>query len=181
MINKLAITDLEFTGFDPFLHEIIDFGVILADIETLDEIARYEAKVKPERIETGAPDSLAYAGYSEEAWREASPIKEVLEKYSQFVEGAIFASWTYLDWVFIREAYKKSGLPSPIGYHAVDIFTVAFEKLRKDFPVEKLRLKGLAEHFGIPTEPKPHRAINGAEQAFLVYKKLRDFGAPFLK
>ncbi|MBI2052939.1 MAG: 3'-5' exonuclease [Candidatus Ryanbacteria bacterium] len=169
----IAFTDLEFTGLDPCKHEIIECASVLADIATLEEVGRFEAKIKPAHIETGDPESLRIAGYKEEGWQEAKNLPEVLGNFTQFVHNSIFACWTFYDWVFLVEGYKKCDLPNPLGYHVMDIFSIAFERLWQDAPIEKMRLSSLAERFGLAKEPLPHRAINGAVLIWEIYKKLR--------
>lgn len=175
--SRIAFTDLEMTGLDPLRHEIIEFGMILADRETLEEIARFEKKVIPEHIELGMPEAFAVNGYKPELWLDAVSLTTALEEYSSLVTDAIFAAWnTPFDWTFLAEAYKKTGIQNPLDYHTIDVFTLAFEKLAHEPAIEKFRLSRVAEFLGIQKEPMPHRAVNGAEQAYFVYKKLRERG-----
>jgi len=173
--KKIAFTDLEMTGLDPLKHEIIEFGLVVADEELLEILARYDQKVKPEHIETAQKEALGVAGYKEEDWKDAILLKDALAKYSELAEGALFAAWnTPFDWTFLSEAYRKTEMKNPFDYHTLDVFSIAHEKLRADTSVETFRLSRLCEHFGIPREPMPHRAINGAERAHALYKKLRE-------
>mgnify|MGYP001583431399 FL=1 len=48
---------------------------------------------------------------------------------------------------------------------------MAWGKLRNR-GLRYFNLDGIAEFFGMPKEPLPHRAINGAMRALEVYKKL---------
>ena len=173
--QKIAFTDFEMTGLDPLKHEIIEFGLVVADEETLEEIARFDQKVLPEHIETADPQSLGIAGYKEEYWKNAIPMGDALAEYSKLVEGCLFAAWnTHIDWTFLAEAYRKTNTKNPLDFHVLDVFSTAYEKLRTDTSVELWRLSYLCQKFGIPREPMPHRAINGAERAHQLYKKLRE-------
>ena len=174
-MKKIAFTDFEMSGLDPNKHEIIEFGVVVADADTLEVIAEMDKKVRMEHPETGNPDSLAFAGYREENWASAASIQEGLEEYSKIAEGALFAAWnTPSDWNFLAQAYKNTGIKNPLDYHTLDIFGIAFEKLRKDPMINIWKLSALCQDLGIEKEPMPHRAINGARKAYEVYKKLRE-------
>ncbi len=167
--KKIAFTDFEMSGLDPCKHEILEFGVIVANIETLEIVARMDKKVKPEHLSTADPDSLAFMGYKEENWRDAISLKQALEEYTKLTDGALYAGWVLaIDWVFLRHAYQALNMPFTLDYHAFDIMPLCYEK----FGI--LKLSKVCDHLGIPREPMPHRAINGAEKAYEVYKKLRE-------
>ncbi len=176
-IDRIAFTDFEMTGLDPLRHEIIEFGVVVASADTLEILGEMNRKVKPEHMETADPASLAFTGYREDNWREAISLEEALGEYSLLVnERAIFAAWnTPFDWSFLVEAFRKKGIKNPLGYHTLDVCGVAFEKLRADKTIETLKLSKISTHLGIPKEPMPHRAINGARAVYEVYKKLRAY------
>ena len=175
MFKKIAITDFEMTGLDPCRHEIIEFGVIIADANTLEIVATMDKKVKPEHLETANAESLTFAGYKEEEWREAISLKSALEEYSWLTQEAIFAAWpSYADWTFLVEAYRKTALKNPLDYHIIDVWTLAYEKLKDKPELGSLKLSTVCDYFGIPREPMPHRAINGAQKVYEVYKKLRE-------
>jgi DNA polymerase III epsilon subunit-like protein len=172
--HYIAITDFEFTGLDPMRHEIIEIGLIVVDSVTLEEKRHFESKVEPEHIDTASPESLSVAGYKPEAWKNALSLKHALSAYIERVDNALFASWcTPYDWIFFLEALKKTNLKNPFGHRTLDLFSVAYEKMKHSMESPKMSLSGLSQHFGIPKEPMPHRAMNGAATALAVYKKLQ--------
>ncbi|MEK7150628.1 MAG: 3'-5' exonuclease [Patescibacteria group bacterium] len=172
-IKNIAITDFEFTGLDPLQHEIIEVGVIVVDGKTMQEITRFEVKIKPTHLETASGESLAVAGYKEIDWENALTLQDALTKYLSITQNCIFAAWcSPYDWIFLLEAFKKTQLQNPFGHRSIDIFTVAYEKLKNNQNITGLGLSSLCTYFEIPKEPMPHRAINGAQSALEVYKKL---------
>lgn len=172
--KPIAITDLEFTGLDPLRHEIIEIGLIVVDPQSLTELRRFEVKVLPEHIENAMPEALVVAGYKENEWKDALPLHDALLKYLDAAGNSVFAAWcTPYDWVFFLEALKKTKLQNPFGHRTIDIFGIAYEKFRNERDVESMGLSGLAGYLGIGKEPMPHRAINGAECALNIYRKLR--------
>ena len=90
--KKIAFTDLEMTGLDPLKHEIIEFGLVVADEESLEILARYDQKVKPEHIEAAQKEALGVAGYKEEDWKDAISLKDALAQYFTIDGGSILGS-----------------------------------------------------------------------------------------
>lgn len=173
--NPIAITDLEATGLDCNVHEILEIGLVITD-ETLTIHETFSVKIKPEHIETADPTSLKINGYSPEEWNDAVPLHEAITRYEKILKNAKFCSHNpTVDWGFLRLAFKKTGImPTPdytTNYHRIDVFSLAWHAL-KDNPPNSFRLRDIASHLGIAPEPEPHRALNGALLAFEVYKKL---------
>ena len=66
-----AVVDLETSGLDPLIHEILDLAVLVVDQATLKVQGRYSARVRPTNIRRAAKRALAVVGYSEREWRNA--------------------------------------------------------------------------------------------------------------
>ncbi|MEK7630542.1 MAG: 3'-5' exonuclease [Patescibacteria group bacterium] len=172
-MSNIAFTDFEMSGLDSLRHEIVEFGVVVADADTLEIIGEMDKKVRMERPESADPESLVFLGYRDELWKDAISIREALEEYSALARGALFAAWnTPYDWTFLVEAYRQNGIKNPLDYHSLDVASVAYEKLRLE-PDFSIKLTAICKRLAIEKEPMPHRAINGARTAYEVYKKLR--------
>ncbi|MBX4211409.1 MAG: 3'-5' exonuclease [Candidatus Yanofskybacteria bacterium] len=170
--RPLAITDLEMTGLDVDTHEIIEIGLVVVNQETLEIQDELDIKVRPEHIQTADPEALVVNGYREEDWRDAISQKEGFERYIEKTNGAVFSAWNIAwDWNFLMRALKQQGLKHTMDYHLIDLPSIAWAKLRGK-GLEQMRLSALCRYFGIPEEPKEHRAINGARTAYEVLKKL---------
>ena len=66
---------------------------------------------------------------------------------------------------------RKTGIQDMMDYHRIDLLSIAWTKgLAKN---EKWNLKTACEMFGIPPEPDPHNALNGAMTAYELFKKLK--------
>lgn len=180
--RPLAITDVETTGFDAGIHEIIEIGLVLADQETLKIKDEWAIKVKPKKIRTAAEKALKVAGYNRLDWLKAVTLKEAMEIYSKKTKNAIFvAQNSFFDWSFISEAFKQTGVEDHTDYHRVDLFTIGWFTLNqlngsKSKELSKLKeftLKSMCQHFGLDPEPMPHRALNGAKKAWEVLRNLQ--------
>lgn len=184
--RPLAFTDVETTGLDPIRfyvdlyrrplfvepwHEIVEIGLILVDQDTLTIQQIMDFKVKPEHPEMVSPEALQVNGYNEAEWRDAPDLASVMRLYGQLTEGAMIANQNVtFDCNFIDAAFKMTGVECKMDYHKIDIFSMAWGKLR-NCGLQYFNLDGIAEFFGMPKEPLPHRAINGAMRAFEVYNK----------
>lgn len=172
--RPLAITDLEYTGLDWQIHEIIEIGLIVVRQGTLKIIDKFEAKIKPLHVKTASKKALEKNGYNEKDWRKAWDLKDAMEIYAQKTKDAIVvAQNAYSDWSFLAEAFKKTGVEDLTDYHRIDLFTVGWTKKDRLPGLEKFSLSSMCKYFGIEPEPMPHRAMNGARKAFGILKKLR--------
>ncbi len=170
--RPIAITDVETTGLDPQKHEIVEIGLVLIDQETGEVIDTLDIKVRPEHIETADEVALKLNGYNKADWQDAVSILEAIALYGEKAQNAIFCSHNVtFDWSFILEALKKAGLKSTLDHHRLDLFTLIWSKT-KDSKIESFSLSRVAQFFGLPEEPLPHRAINGARTAHEIFKKI---------
>jgi DNA polymerase-3 subunit epsilon len=172
LFSSIAITDLETTGTDPRLHEIIEIGLILIDQHSLIILDSLDLKVKPEHIETASESALKLNGYNAIDWQDSISLKETMELYSHKTSGALFCSHNVtFDWSFINEAFHITGVENKMDYHRLDLFTMAWVLLRKS-NIEKFSLDKISSFLGLEEEQIPHRAINGARKAYEVLKRL---------
>lgn len=174
---KLAIIDLETTGFDPRKHEIIEIGCVVVDEMTLEVIDQFDMKIKPEYIEDADPGAFKVNGYNEEEWKDGITLHQaMMQLYERLVpvpgEKCLFMSYNVtFDWGFFQQALYKTGLPDPFNYHRLDLLTMAYCKIPHS-KMQSWRLKSVCAYLRIVPEPKIHRGANGALKAYEVYKKL---------
>ena len=170
--RPIAITDVETTGLEFDIHEIIELAVVLVDPKKLEILNTFNIKVKFEHPELFGDEAREVNGYKEEDWVDALPLVYAMICYNEIVKEAVFCSQVVtFDWAFINAAYKKTGLKCLLDYHRLDIPSMAWIKHRK-FGLGKLGLDEVSEFMRIAPEIKPHRAINGAMQAYKVLKIL---------
>lgn len=170
--RRIAFTDVETSGLDSAIHEILEIGLVLVNQKTGEIIDTLDIKVKPEHIETANPEALKVNGYSEADWQDAVSLLDAMTLYSQKASDAIFCSHNVtFDWSFIAEAFKKAGLKSTLDYHRLDLFTLIWTKTQGT-KIESFSLSKVAAFLGLPEEPLPHRAINGASTAHEIFMKI---------
>ncbi len=173
--RPLAITDVETSGFDAPIHEILEIGLIVVDQKNLKILDEWTVKVKPRRIRTAAEKALKVCGYNKIDWLKAVDLKDAMKVYSKKTKNAIFlAHNSFFDWSFITEAFKQTGVEDYTDYHRLDLFSIAWglSRNKKLKGLAKFNLSELCKYFDIEPESSPHRALNGAYKALEVLKKL---------
>ena len=171
----IAITDLETTGIDFKMHEIIEIGLILIDQHSFEILDSLDLKVRPEHIETASEDALKLNGYNASEWKNSINLKEAMEIYSHKTSCALFCSHNVtFDWSFINEAFGITGVENKMDYHRLDVFTMSWMLLREP-NIAGFSLDSISLSLGLETEPIPHRAINGARKAYEVIKKILSY------
>ncbi|MCP3167381.1 3'-5' exonuclease [Myxococcus qinghaiensis] len=164
-LRTLAFIDLETTGLDSSRHEVLEVAILRVDARSLKVLAEYEARVQPTRLADADPAALAVCGYSDEEWRDALPLREVLATVTPLLAGTLVAAHnTSFDWGFLVEGYRRTELPLPsVDYHRLDTASLAWPLLATG-EVESLSLNALAKRFGLH-RPSPHRAMADARCA----------------
>lgn len=167
--RPLAITDIETTGLDASMHEIIELAVLIVDQRSLKILDRYQTRIKPTHIRTAAKRALEVAGYAESSWRQAISLETALAIYADKAKGAVFCSYNvFLAYSFMDAGFKLTGIEDPTDYHRLDLFTVAWTRLGLASPT----LDSISKRLGITPEPLPRRAMEGAMKQLEVLKTL---------
>lgn len=173
--RKLVFIDLEMTGSDPQVHEIIEVGWLVVEGRNFKVLSEYEAKVKPEHIETADPEGLKVAGYSQKEWKNAKSLKIVLEKLANVAPNAMLVGLAvFHDWEFLERAFTRYNIMPKFNYRLLPIEAMAFIKLYNDQKLQSLSLRtGLARYYGIDF-PEAHGALVDAKLSFQVFKRLME-------
>jgi len=171
--RNLVFIDLEFTGLDPNVHEILEIGCVLVDPD-LQVIKTFETKTIPEHSETADPASLVMNGYSEEKWKNAVPLKNALEELNQLAKDAMFAGWNISsDWLFLDKGFQRFEINPIFDYHFIDAMSIAYVKFLHTDKPESLRLRNMAEYYGIEMG-ETHGALEDATATYKIFKKLME-------
>ncbi len=167
--RPIALTDIETSGLDASVHEILELAVVVIDPQTLRPRDQYHTRVKPTNIRTGASRALEVAGYSPQAWRTALPLEDALETYAKKAARAVFCSYNvFLAYSFLDAGFKTTGVEDPTDYHRLDLFTLAWSRLG----MASLNFDQICKKLGITPEPKPRRAMEGALKQLEVLRAL---------
>lgn len=179
--HNLAFIDIETTGMDVDIHEIIEIGCVLVkqkrdeqENSFFEVIEEFDLKIKPERIEDADPVSLRINGYDSAQWLFAYNLKEAMQIFSQKTEGSIMVAHNIaFDFAFLDKAFRTTGVENKMHYHKLDTISIAFAKLHKKAEIGRFSLASLSSYFGIENK-KAHTALPDARVTFELYKKLME-------
>jgi DNA polymerase III epsilon subunit-like protein len=173
--KRLAFIDLETTGTDPWIHEILEIGCVLCEGEAPYKIIEeLELKVQPKHIETASIEALRINGYDESAWLFAVTLKEAMEHLSRVCDGAIMIGHNVaFDWGFIANALGTEGVPDPFFYAKLDTKSFALGIIGTRSDRSSLSLTELADVLNLKNE-RAHTALADARICYEAYKILME-------
>ncbi len=169
--RDLCFFDLETTRLD-LKAEIVELGAIRIESREFRPLRELELKIKPIRVHEADPEGLAVSGYNEDDWREAVSLEQGIKTFLEFADGTILvANNLPFDWMWLQKAVEDLGLQPTYFFKGLDIFSLAWFKLRDREEVINLSLKQLATHFNIEMG-RQHRALDDAKTAYQIFLKL---------
>jgi oligoribonuclease (3'-5' exoribonuclease) len=176
----LAHIDVETTGLDPAVHEMISIGMIYTDLDGA-ELGRLDLRIMPphpERIDAGA---RAVNGFDPGLWRRMGAIGEAeavrrIGAFHDRMRGdrtVLFTAYNvWFDQAFVTALLRRQGREWRDMYHyqVLDIPSMAwalgFRQLRGTNLAAAL---GIADETRVPTE---HTGITGAAFNVAIYRAL---------
>jgi DNA polymerase III alpha subunit (gram-positive type) len=169
--RPLLFIDLEMTGLDVGRHEIIEVAALRVSQPKFEIENSYYTKIFPEHIGTGDPQSLKVVNYSPESWKNALPLRQVLEELSRFAPDSILTGWAVQnEWDFLNSALEKEHLPYFYTHRLLEVSTLAYARFYKDSSVRFLSLSNIAKVLGIHIET--HRPDSDIRATYEIFRKL---------
>lgn len=179
-LNIMISIDCEMTGLDIENCAIISFGAI--DLKRPER--RLYVELQPFDGAKIDDEGMAVNGFTVEQIKNFKLTqKEGLEIIKKFLDESdernVLGQNVMFDVVFLNRAFERMGVDCKIPYRVLDLHSMVCSKLilnKKKIPMEEkkstLNLDILLNMAGIPEEPQPHIAINGALSAAEVYFRL---------
>jgi DNA polymerase III epsilon subunit-like protein len=157
-----AFMDCEFGGLDPELHDITEVAIVVTDYR-LAELASAEWKVRA-REDRITREAAEISGYSVDAWKDASPLRQVLREIAELLPKGRIAvpagQNVRMDVQFLERAYRSCDLPYPFDYHVIDLATLFYSwSLVAGEQVSALSLRQAATTAGLLDGTVEHRAM----------------------
>jgi len=169
--RPILFIDLEFTGLDPAVHEIVEIAALVVSQPNFEITNSYYTKDAPEHIETADPKALKIINYSLPAWSDAISAKQALTEVSALAPDCLLAGWgVQNEWDFLNANLSRLNLPYFYSHHLLEISTLAFAKLYSNPQVQFLNLKRVAEYFKIPLDN--HKPDSDIRATYEIFKKL---------
>ena len=172
--QKLAFVDIETTGFDRDTQEIVELGVVIAELKAgvLTVVDQLDVKIRPKHIETADAQALRINGYNEADWLFAASLEDAMKSFVDKTKNAVFLAHNItFDYPFIEKALKDCELENELHFHKIDTLSVAFAKLHDKEDINHLSLRKLCEYFGVENK-NAHTAFADAYATYEVFKKL---------
>lgn len=167
----MIVLDIETTGLDPEKHSIIEVGAI--DYSNPMNIFNEKCQIWP-----GAeidPEALSVNGFNVDEVNNPAILTqhELLVRFNDWISSimdrTIAGQNVDFDINFLTESCKRLNLPCGFGKRKVDQHSLVYAHfLRRDIKpplkdgTSDLNSDLIMNYVGIPPEPKPHRALNGA-------------------
>lgn len=181
----MIVIDVEATGTDPHKHSIVSIGAV--DFDKPEERIYIECQMwQGAHVD---PAALVVNGYSEVDIRdknkltEAEAVKKFFEWYEKREDMTPAGQNPLFDISFLQAAAQRAHVDFRVPHRSIDQHTLTYSHMIRNgvTPPMKNKKSGLDSdtimaYVGIPAEPKPHIAINGAlweTEAFsrLLYNK----------
>ena len=182
----LAFLDVETTGLIPGYHEMVDFGLVVTDLEgePIDSLFLRIQPDHPERLSEGAREVNAFDPAQWREWGALTPAAAVdsLRSFHRRVAGArrvllvAFNSW--FDAAFLDHLFRAADASWRELYHyfVLDVPSMAWALGYRDLTGAELSAR-----LGVEDEPHvadEHTGITGARLNARLYRALRQRGAP---
>lgn len=165
MKKPLAFIDVETTGLNPVIHEIIEISII--KVCPIHGMTNYTSKISPVHIEHAEPRALEINGYNAKDWRDAPDAEIVMSKVCDMIAGCILVGHNVrFDEEFVFETCFRLGLRCRYDRRMIDTVTLALEHLHN---LESVSMDSIREYFGWR---EGHRARIDVLQTYVLYKRL---------
>jgi len=177
----MIVADVETTGLDPQKHSIVSVGAI--------DFSNPRNQFYEEcRIWEGAvidPKALEINGFKEHELRDPSrkslekAVKEFFAWLESIHDRTLAGENPFFDNAFLAASAEMLGIKSKLGHRIVDLHSLCYSHhLKRGIPVPTangrtdINLDKILAYVGLPKEPKPHRAINGARMEAEAFSRL---------
>ena len=161
---QIVFYDLE-TTIPP--SHIIEFGCVVVDAESLEEIESFETLIYSDRITSW---SVSTNGITPEMVVDAPRIEQVAEQIYRFLQDTIWAGHNIrtFDNPVLARTFAKLGRPSPQSVDIIDTLPLARKHLADK--VENHKLETLAQYYNLG--PEDHRSLSDARLSLAVFKNM---------
>jgi len=177
----MIVVDIESTGVNSTKHSLVSIGAI--DFSNPNREFYDECK-----IWNGASimdEAMEINGFSEKEVQdenkrsEGEIVKAFLSWVGESEEHTIAGHNVHFDLSFIQEACRRAGIDFTLAHRLIDLHSISYFHMfrnKGEVPRKKrrsaLNSDKVMEYVGIPEEPKPHIAINGARWEAEAFSRL---------
>jgi DNA polymerase III epsilon subunit-like protein len=165
--RNLLVLDVETTGSNPVIHEIVDLGAVLLDRATLLPLKSFNSLVRPDSLADADLRAMTIHGLTPHELNSAPPADDVVLKLSeQFGHDFTLCGWNIcFDAQFLASLFRKVGkydFFEKFDYHKLDLWTL-FELFwtHGSLDIPPKSFSDVCSYFGLQRQPS-HRALEDA-------------------
>lgn len=168
----LAFVDIETTGLDEHIHEIIEIAALVYRPSEDKIIDEWETKIAPLHIETASEHALKINGYINNPKLYTNHLKSSLIKLNSVVKKCMIIGQNIeFDLRFLRHYMAEQGIePSFDRHRKLDLMALAWFAV-KDSSIPGMSLADLCNYFAV-SNVGAHGALIDCRRSFDVYRSL---------
>jgi DNA polymerase-3 subunit epsilon len=170
--RPLLFVDVETTGLDPLLNEIIELSAVRVHPQLLFVQREMTTRVRPQFPERCSVETANLNGFDPEKWDDAPDIHEALRRFAPIAEGCVLAGHNVgFDKSFLDSGFRRAGLLWPkMDHHVIDTASLAWPLVVAGV-LESLSLSAVCDVLGVSNEGA-HSARRDVARAMEVYRRL---------
>jgi len=169
--KDLAFVDVETSGQNPLIHEVVQCAVVRYDPRTREVVSETQGNLRMRHPGQAEAKALAVNGYDEGIWQfEASPRLFWLHIGEMIDDAVLVGHNVAFDKQFIATAMGEYGVKTVVGRHSVCTMSLMWPLVASG-KIRSMSLRAACDYFAIPRRD-PHDARVDAWCAFAVYCKL---------
>lgn len=166
---EIVFLDIE-TSSTKFDADILEIAGLIVD-KNLEIKESFDFLIKPKDLSKADPRALELIGYSEEKWKNAYNLKDVLSLLYPKFKNKILAGWVvHFDSSRLEKAFYENGFDDPFDYRRIDVFSLAVAKYGLRNLGNKETLTKICKILNID-RGKAHSAYDDAFAAYKVFFK----------
>lgn len=172
----MIVVDCETGGLDPSQNPLLEIGAV--DLDTLETfrigMIPWNSKqvCTEEALKINGIDYMEWISFKSGNF---TPVHGMYE-FNHWLEGRellLAGHNPSFDLGFLKYNFETAGLKNPFGYRTIDLHSVAFAWCEsKGITHGKLTSDEIYKLLGIPEEPRPHKALNGAIWEAMAFLKI---------
>jgi DNA polymerase-3 subunit epsilon len=179
----MIVVDIETTGTDPLRSAILSIGAVVFE----DPGRQFSGECRAFENAVIEPAALAVNGFTGEAAHDSKKQTEaeLVKSFLVWAVGAsnqtLMAHNPHFDIGFLKAASKRAGEKYSLPVRSIDLHSVCFAHMRMrgvEPPAANgrsaLSSDAVMAYCGLPEEPKPHIALNGALWEAEAFSRLLD-------
>ena len=186
---SIAFIDVETTGLIPGYHEMIDVGIVMADLEGTEQDSYFQ-RIMPEHPDRVQEEAAACNGFTAERWERfgaispSEAVDEIMAFYDSTVPDQHVLMCAYnasFDHAFLDHLFRQAGESSrQLHNYVLDLPSLAWGRGFQD-----LHLSKMVDRLDVEDEPRAssgdepwkHTGLTGAKLNARIYRNLLDISA----